>query len=244
MLESLTWPASQPGHWRVAGYGIESEKPNKCSPLLWYEVISSEWGISFPNFVWLHLLTLFVGSVLHLHPQPPRPLPQVKPNLKQEMLFHIFKWHINNRSMHSLYAWLQFFFKAWKRNQYKQVLVGERGKMHFLWGEEFLIISLSAGFQLARFSAAGRFSNQQFSWGQLPFETDQPVCISLWGPSSHPDLCFLPWEHSRPPSPSIQIPAQGFHLDLESVLIQFMDWPTSVNPLGLVPCYFIIHFRA
>ena len=145
----------------------------------------------------LHLLTLFVGSVLPLQPRPPRPLPQVKPNSKQETLFHIFKWHINNRSVHSLYARSRFF-KAWKRNQYKQILVGEAGRMHFLWGEEFLIISLSAGFQLERFSALGRFSNQQFSWGQLSFETDQPVGISSRGPSSHPHLCFLPWGHSRP----------------------------------------------
>lgn len=129
---------------------------------------------------------------------PSAHLPQVKPNSKQEMLFHIFKWHINNRSVHSLYARSRFF-KAWKRNQYKQILVGEGGRMHFLWGEEFLIISLSAGFQLERFSALGRFSNQQFSWGQLSFETDQPVGISSRGPSSHPHLCFLPWEHSRPP---------------------------------------------
>ena len=154
---------SQPGHWRAAGYGIESEKQNKCSPLLWYEVISSGWGVSSPNFVRLHLLTLFAGSLLPLHPCPLCPLPQVKPNSKQETLFHIFKWHVNNRSVHSLYAQLRFFFKAWKRNQYKQVLVGEGGRMHFLWGEEFLIISLSAGFQLGRFSAVGRFSNQQFS---------------------------------------------------------------------------------
>ena len=41
------------------------------------------------------------------------------------------------------------FFKAWKRNQYKQILVGEAGRMHFLWGEEFLIISLSAAFQIS-----------------------------------------------------------------------------------------------
>jgi hypothetical protein len=65
--------------------------------------------------------------------------------------------------VHSLYAQSLFFFKAWERNQYKQILVGEGGRMHFLWGEEFLIISLSAGFQLERFSALGRFSNQQFS---------------------------------------------------------------------------------
>ena len=172
---------------------------------------------------------------------PSAHLPQVKSNSKQEMLFHIFKWHINNRSVHSLYARSRFF-KAWKRNQYKQILVGEGGRMHFLWGEEFLIISLSSGFPLGWFSAAGRFSNQQFSWGQLPFEMDQPVYKLLMAlfppPPLLPALRALP-----PPSPSIQIPAQGLHLDLESILMQFMDWPISVNPLGLVPVILYI-FRA
>lgn len=192
-------------------------------------------AVAFADFIcWLCATSPSLSSA---HP------PQVKPNSKQETLFHIFKWHINNRSVHSMYAQSRFFFKAWKRNQYKQILVGEAGRMHFLWGEEFLIISLSAAFQLGRFSALRRFSNQQFSWGQLSFETDQPVGISSRGPSSHPHLCFLPWGHSCPPSPSTQIPAQGFHLDLESILMQFMDWPISVNPLGLVPVILYI-FRA
>lgn len=132
---------------------------------------------------------------------PSAHLPQVKPNSKQEMLFHIFKWHINNRSVHSLYARSRFF-KAWKRNQYKQILVGEGGRMHFLWGEEFLIISLSAGFPLGQFSAAGRFSNQQFSWGQLPFEMDQPVYKLLMAlfppPPLLPSLRALPAPNLHP----------------------------------------------
>ena len=153
---------SQPGRWRVAGYGIESEKQNKCSPLLWYEVISSEWGISFSNFVWLHLLALFVGSVLPLHPCPP-PTPHKSNLTRNKKRYFIYLNGISTTEVctHCMHG--HGFFKAWKRNQYKQILVGEGGRTHFLWGEEFLIISLSAGFPLGRFSAAGRFSNQQFS---------------------------------------------------------------------------------